>query len=37
MVQKLTHGQISINHAAKTYEIYRSTIDYWVKKLATFN
>ncbi|MFN3021802.1 helix-turn-helix domain-containing protein [Chryseobacterium sp. TY3] len=37
MVQKVTNGQISINHSAKTYEISRSTIDYWVKKLATFN
>ncbi|WP_228399653.1 helix-turn-helix domain-containing protein [Chryseobacterium sp. VAUSW3] len=37
IVQKVTNGQISINHAAKTYGISRSTIDYWVKKLATFN
>jgi len=37
IVHKVTNGQISINHAAKTYGISRSTIDYWVKKLATFN
>ena len=37
IVHKVTNGQISINHAAKIYGISRSTIDYWVKKLATFN
>ena len=37
IVQKVTNGQISVNHASKEYGISRSTIDYWVKKLATFN
>lgn len=37
IVQKVTNGQISVNHAAKSYGISRSTIDYWVKKMATFH
>lgn len=37
IVRKITNGQISVNHASKTYGISRSSIDYWVKKLATFN
>lgn len=37
IVQKVTNGQISVNHASKEYGISRSTIDYWVKKLASFN
>ena len=37
IVRKVTNGQISVNHAAKEYGISRSSIDYWIKKLATFN
>ncbi len=37
IVRKVTNGQISVNHASKEYGISRSSIDYWVKKLATFN
>lgn len=37
IVRKVTNGQISVNHASKEYGISRSSIDYWIKKLATFN
>jgi len=35
IVEKVTNGQISINHAAKKYDVSRSAIDYWVRKFAT--
>ena len=37
IIDQINNGQISVNHASKEYGISRSTIDYWVKKLATFN
>jgi transposase-like protein len=35
VIAQITNGQISINHAAKKYEISRSSISYWIKKHAT--
>ena len=32
----ITNGQISVNHAAKVYNISRSSITYWMQKLKTF-
>lgn len=37
VIDEITNGQISINHAAKKYGISRSSIDYWMKKLANFS
>ena len=36
VISQINNGQISLNHAAKKYDISRSTIDYWRKKLSTF-
>lgn len=37
VIDEITNGQISVNHAAKKYGISRSSIDYWIKKLANFS
>lgn len=37
IIDEITNGQISINYAAKKYNISRSSIDYWMKKLANFS
>lgn len=37
VISQINNGQISLNHAAKTYDISRSTIDYWRKKLSNFS
>jgi len=36
VIDKIQNGQISINHAAEVYNISRSSISYWIKKLSTF-
>ena len=36
IIDKIQNGQISVNHAAEVYEISRSSINYWMKKLSTF-
>lgn len=36
IIDQINNGQISINHAAQKYAISRSSIDYWLKKLANF-
>jgi transposase-like protein len=36
VISQINNGQISLNHASKKYDISRSTIDYWRKKLSTF-
>jgi transposase-like protein len=36
VIDEIANGQISVNHAAKKYGISRSTIDYWMKKLCSF-
>ncbi len=37
IIDEITNGQISVNYAAKKYNISRSSIDYWIKKLANFS
>lgn len=37
VIDEIANGQISINHAAKKYGISRSSIDYWMRKLANFS
>lgn len=37
VIDEITNGQISINHASKKYGISRSSIDYWMKKLSNFS
>ncbi len=36
VIDKISNGQISVNHAAKVYNISRSSINYWMQKLSTF-
>ena len=37
VIDEIHNGLISINHAAKIYNISRSSISYWMKKLSSFN
>ena len=37
IIDEIANGQISVNHAAKKYNISRSSIDYWIKKLSNFD
>jgi transposase-like protein len=36
IIDKIHNGQISVNHAAEIYNISRSSINYWMKKLSSF-
>jgi transposase-like protein len=36
IIDQIANGQISINHASNKYNISRSSIDYWIKKLSNF-
>ena len=36
IIDEIINGQISVNHAARIYNISRSSINYWMKKLSTF-
>jgi transposase-like protein len=36
VIDEINNGQISANYASKKYNISRSTIDYWKKKLSNF-
>ena len=36
IIDQIINGQISVNHAAKVYNISRSSITYWMQKLKTF-
>ena len=36
IISQINHGQISTNFASKKYDISRSTIDYWRKKLSNY-
>ncbi len=36
VIDEINNGQISANYASKKYNISRSTIAYWQKKLSTF-
>ncbi|SDG43073.1 helix-turn-helix domain-containing protein [Psychroflexus sediminis] len=35
IIDQIQTGQISINHAAKSFKVSRSSIDYWLKKYST--
>lgn len=37
IIDQIANGQISVNHAANTYNISRSSIEYWIKKLSNFD
>lgn len=36
IIDEIINGQISVNHASKIYQISRSSINYWMKKLSSF-
>jgi hypothetical protein len=36
IIDEIINGQISVNHASKVYQISRSSINYWMKKLSSF-
>lgn len=36
IIDRIQNGQISLRHACQVYEISRSSISYWMKKLSTF-
>jgi len=37
VIDEINNGQISANYASKKYNISRSTIAYWIKKLSSFS
>lgn len=36
IIDRISNGQISLRHAAEVYNISRSSIAYWMKKLSNF-
>ena len=36
IIDKILDGQISVNHASEVYNISRSSINYWMQKLSSF-
>jgi transposase-like protein len=36
VIEQINNGQISLNFASKKYNISRSTLDYWRKKLSNY-
>jgi len=36
VIDQIKNGQISVNYASKKYDISRLSINYWMKKYATF-
>lgn len=36
VIEQINNGQISVNYASKKYNISRSTIAYWMKKLSNY-
>lgn len=36
VIEQINNGQISLNYASQKYDISRSTIDYWRKKLSNY-
>lgn len=36
VIEEISNGRISANYASKKYNISRSTIAYWIKKLSCF-
>ncbi|MFI8380508.1 transposase [Leeuwenhoekiella sp. NPDC079379] len=37
IIDQIQNGQISVNYAAKSYNVSRSSIDYWLKKYSTLD
>lgn len=37
VIQQINNGQISLNYASKKYDISKSTIEYWMKKLTNYD
>ena len=37
VIEEISNGLISLNFASKKYNISRSTIDYWMKKLSNYD
>ncbi|MFT4850447.1 MAG: transposase-like protein [Sediminicola sp.] len=37
IIDQISNGQISVNHASNKYNISRSSIDDWIKKLSNFD
>ena len=37
VIEQINNGQISLNYAAKKYNISKSTIEYWMKKLSNYD
>lgn len=35
IIDQVQNGRISVNYAAKKYDVSRSSIDYWLKKYST--
>jgi transposase-like protein len=35
IIDQIQNGQISVNYASKSYNVSRSSIDYWLKKYST--
>jgi len=36
VIDEISNGLISVNYASKKYNISRSTLNYWMKKLSTY-
>jgi len=36
VIEQINNGQISVNFAAKKYNLSRTTLDYWRKKLSNY-
>ena len=36
IIDQIANGQISVNYAAKLYNVSRGSIDYWMKKFLSF-
>lgn len=36
ILDQISNGQISINHASKKYNVSRSSISYWMQKMLSF-
>jgi len=36
VIEQINNGQISLNFAAKKYNVSRSTLDYWRQKLSNY-
>jgi len=37
VIEQINNGQISVNFAANKYQVSRSALDYWRKKLSNYN